>query len=295
MTGKAAEIAKLAAHPDMPHAMRVIATGALELYRHRPLLNLVLNDRVRIAVSHIALDLHYNADPSDPGSGLTTNRFKQVFIQAGLGSRGRAAAILALLRFAGMLVPVAATNRGQRQRLLPTEAFFALQRDRLRLGFSALAVVAPEGAIGLARLNHQDFGSAITGEIAKAVRSSDRPISYAPKMAYFLERNAGFMVVAALLLAGGPDDTVPPAGPIWLSAAALARRSAVSRAHVARILSGAEEEGFLQRAGTEGNLYQLTPLFRQTATTFIAALLHLLAQSVVAATTPRDVLGYQAA
>ena len=277
------EVGALAAHPNMSQALRVLATNALDLYRRRPILNLVMNDRGRMAVSHIALHLHYGADPSDPGSGLTTNRFKQVCGEVGLGSPGRAVAILALMRFAGLLVPEPSAHRGQRRRLIPTEAFMALQRDRLRQAFAALNHVRPEGAIGLAQLGSDRFFADFMRAIGEALRADQRPILFAPRMRYFFDRNAGAMILMSLLLLGRPGDSMPPVGPLAVSVAALARRFSVSRTHVTRMLADAEAEGLLQRDATDRSLFRMTPALRETVTTFAAALLTLVARSVAVA------------
>jgi hypothetical protein len=284
----AAEVAALARHPAMPRALQVLATNVLDLYQRRPILNLVMNDRGRMAVSHIALYLHYSADPADPGSGLTTNRFKQVCAQAGLGSPGRAVAILALMRFAGLLEPEANSHRGQRRRLVPTEAFVALQRDRLRQAFTALAHLRGEGAFGLAHLHDEHFIASLMRQIGQAIRGGGRPILFAPRIEYFFESNAGAMILLSLVLLGRPDDTMPPIGPLAVSVAALARRFAVSRTHVTRVLAGAEAENLLQRDSLDGNTYRMTPELRETVTTFAAALLTLVARSVAAVSDRRE-------
>jgi AraC-like DNA-binding protein len=283
-----AEVSSLAADPAMPTALRGLAANALDLYRRRPILNLIMNDRGRMAVSHIALHLHYSADPADPGSGLTTNRFKQVCAEAGLGSPGRAVAILALMRFAGLVVPVPGSHRGQRRRLVPTEAFLALQRDRLRQGFAALSQVRPEGTTGLAMLGSDDFLARFMRALGEELQSRRRPILFAPRMAYFLERNAGVMILLTLLLSGSADDTVPPTGPLAVSLAGLARRFSVSRTHVTRLFLDAEAEGLLQRDAADRTLYRMTPALRETVTNFVAALLALLARSVAAAQNEKD-------
>jgi hypothetical protein len=248
----------------MPRALRVLATNIIDLYRRRPILNLVMNDRGRMAVSHIALYLHYSADPADPGSGLTTNRFKQVCAQAGLGSPGRAVAILALMRFAGLLEPEAHSNRGQRRRLVPTEAFVALQRDRMRQAFTALAHIRHEGAIGLACLEDDAFIARLMRAIGDAMRSGGRPILFAPRMTYFFEHNAGMMILLSLVLLGDPQDTVPPAGPLTVSVAALARRFAVSRTHVTRVPGAGWRRG-RRPAATGSTGRQYLPLDAGTA------------------------------
>src|SRR5579883_3134707 len=117
------EAAAFAADEKMPLAIRALVDGMLELYQRRPVLNRVMNDRGRLVVSYIALYLHHS------DAGLTTNRFKQVCSQAGITSPGRAAAILALMRFAGLVTPETTTERGQRQRLIPSASFRQLQLD----------------------------------------------------------------------------------------------------------------------------------------------------------------------
>jgi hypothetical protein len=45
--------------------------------------------------------------------------------------------------------------------------------------------------------------------------------------------------------------------------------------------AGAEAEDLLQREATDGNLYRMAPELREAVTTFVAAMLTLLAQPVV--------------
>jgi DNA-binding MarR family transcriptional regulator len=287
--GMRAEVAALAAHPHMPQALRALATNVLDLYRRRPILNLVMNDRGRMSVSHIALFLHYTADPADPGAGLTTNRFKQLCAGSGHVSPGRAVAILALMRFAGLLAPAAASQRGQRGRLVPTEAFVSLQRDRMRQAFTAMAHVKPEGAIGLARLDDDEFFGRLMRALGTRLMTNARPLLYAPKIAFFFDRNAGALILMSLVLSGDRGDTLPPTGPVAVSVAALARRFAVSRTHVTRVLAGAEAAGLLQREATDSSLYRLTPELREAVMVFVAAVLLLVAHSVTAASERTEV------
>lgn len=284
-----AEIAAIAAHPNLPLAIRTMAEGALSMYRRRPILNRVLNDRGRVAVSYIALYLHYT------GSGLTTNRFKQTCAQAGFGSPGRAVAMLALMRFAGMLIPAEATQRGQRQRLLPSDSFMELQLERMRIGLASLSHVAPEGTIGLARLKEPGFTGNLVRHIGEALTAGAQPLRYAPRLGFFFDRNSGITVLLALTLAGAPGDTLPPTGPLPVSIADLARRFAVSRAHVARVLAAAEEEGLLQRDPSAASSYRMTQALREAMVTFTAALLLLLARSTAAAIAAQDSAQHEAA
>jgi hypothetical protein len=284
-----AEVAAFAAHPNMPLAVKAITTGLLDLYQRRPILNRVMNDRVRLAVSHIALYLHYS------GQGLTTNRFKQLCVQAGLGSPGRAVAVLALMRFAGMLKQETDAQRGQRQLLVPSESLLDLQRERFRVGFEALSHLSPVGAIGLTRLQEPDFFGSLMREIGNSLRLRQQPVRYAPKVNFFFERNSGAVILAWLILAGNADDTIPPTEAFSVSIAALARRFAVSRIHVARTLAAAEEEHLLERDPPGSNLYRMMPELRETITTFTAALLALLATATNVAMQPQGSQRNQAA
>jgi AraC-like DNA-binding protein len=121
------------------------------------------------------------------------------------------------------------------------------------------------------------------------LQGTGRPILFAPRMAYFFERNAGVMILLSLLLSGSDDDTVPPTGPLAVSVAGLARRFSVSRTHVTRMFLEAESEGLLQREVADRTRYRMTPDLRETVTIFAAALLALLARSVAAAMDERDI------
>jgi hypothetical protein len=66
------------------------------------------------------------------------------------------------------------------------------------------------------------------------------------------------MILASLVLAAEPNDTMPPTRPVRISISELARRFSVSRPHVTRLLRDAAA-GLIERAGTAQEAITLLP------------------------------------
>jgi hypothetical protein len=280
---RAREIAALVAHPDMPAALRMFCQGVVDLFEGSRLLNLIVSDRGRVAMSLMALYLDSGYDPRNPLSGLTVNRYKAQCAAAGLCSPGRAAAMLGLMRFAGHLQPAARTQRGQPLRLIPTDKMLGSLRERWRRIFRALAQIRPEGEIGLARLDDPAFAKVLVRELVDLYLARERPVEHGPEMELFIERKAGFVVLMSLMLTAAPGDDIPPRGPISAPVAALARRFAVSRAQVKDILDSAVAADLLTPAGSDRSGYLTTPRLRESLLAFMAALFALDADGIAEA------------
>ena len=94
-------------HPRFQEAVQAAAGHLIEMYNGNGLPNRLVNDRGRVIASLIALYLHF-APPSageGGGAGLTVSRFQALCTELELCSSGRARALLALMRYAGYLVP----------------------------------------------------------------------------------------------------------------------------------------------------------------------------------------------
>src|SRR6185436_10862829 len=59
----AAAMAQTRADPRLPEAIRTFARGMLGIYRGNRLLNMLINDRGRMAIGHLALYLHDGGAP----------------------------------------------------------------------------------------------------------------------------------------------------------------------------------------------------------------------------------------
>jgi hypothetical protein len=167
----------------------------------------------------------------------------------GICSPGRALAMLSLMRFGGYLTPDLDVVDRRQRRLVATDKLITLFRERWRLHFAAMAPLFPDGAAMLAALDDPAFIRGVIIAMVERFRGGFRVTSRAEAMGLFGERNAGILICSYLIASGEADDTVPPSRPLPISIAALARRFAVSRPHVLKLIRDAEEQGLIARSG----------------------------------------------
>jgi DNA-binding GntR family transcriptional regulator len=91
------------------------------------------------------------------------------------------------------------------------------------------------------------------------------------------------MILFSMLLAGEPDDTIPPARPVAISISAMAGRFGVSRVHVRTLLRDAQAAGLIERTGVNGSRIVIRPELANAAKTFIASMILLVADCAVKA------------
>jgi hypothetical protein len=264
-------ITALCEQPRFPRAIRATASGLSSMYHGRHLLNWLMDDRGRMLLGYLAIYLHATRDPRDSSSGLTPTRIKALCTEFDVCSPGRAGAMLSLMRFSGYLTPdIDIIDRRQR-RLVATDKLYALLRSRLKLHYSAMAPLFADGEAMLAALDDKIVDGALVAAMVKRYRAGFRLVSAAPELGLFGERNGGMLILASLIAAGQEDDTVPPSRPVPISIAALARRFAVSRPHVLKLIREAEERGFLERPGPDLRVVVLKPALIDATQRFFAA------------------------
>lgn len=229
------ERVRLRAHPDFPAIARRVIGELERAYRDHFLLTRLLNDRARILLALLMLEMHF--DPAD-APGLTAGRLKDEACALGLCSRGRVGAVLALCRLKGLVMPAPDSDR-RRRRLAVTERMLEIHRQRWRILLRALAELAPEGALGLARLEDRAFLAEFVPALLAPLRRGWRVIHDVPALGPFPERDGGLMIAFALFEAAHLGQPV--------SAAQLSRNYGLSRSHVADILAKAAEEGLVIR------------------------------------------------
>lgn len=244
-----AAVAALRAQPDFAAAMRASAAGLVNLYQGSHLLNWLMDDRGRLLFGYFALYLHATRDPADPSSGLNPTRMRMLACDLGICSPGRALAMLSLMRFGGYLTPDTEVVDRRQRRLVATDKLINLLRERWRVHFTAMAPLFPDGAAMLAAVDDSEFTRGLIVAMVERFRAGFRVTTHAEDMGLFGERNAGILICSYLVAAGEADDTVPPTRPVPISIAALARRFAVSRPHVLKLLREAEAQGLIARRG----------------------------------------------
>lgn len=275
----AEEVRALREHPQFSAAVRLVAAGLVDVYDGNRLLNQVLNDRGRAVLSFLVLYLHFSGRTEGAPGGFTASRLTAHCVEAGICSPGRAAAMLALMRFGGYLQLAAGGTDRRAKVLVPTERMIAVHQKRMACQFEALALLLPEGGEALARLPDIDFVAALSRRLGERFLAGARILLHVPELHLFMERNAGLMVALSLILAGKPDDTFPPAKPVRISISALSRRFSVSRPHVMNLLRDAEQDGFIRRDGQQGEEIVVLPRLADAVQNFFAAVFLFLAKS----------------
>ncbi|MBS0248807.1 MAG: hypothetical protein JSR61_19485 [Proteobacteria bacterium] len=262
--------AALSKHPRFGEAMRATASGLATMYHGRHLLNWLIDDRGRMLLGYLAIYLHATRDPRDPSSGLTPTRIKALCTEFAVCSPGRAGAMLSLMRFSGYLMPDLEIADRRQRRLVATDKLYALLRSRLKLHYTAMAPLFADGPAMLAALDDKIVDGALVEAMVKRYRAGFRLVAAAPELGLFGERNGGMLILSSLIAAGEEGDTVPPSRPVPISIAALARRFAVSRPHVLKLIREAEEQGFLERPGPDPRVVILKPALIEATRRFFA-------------------------
>jgi hypothetical protein len=238
-TGEEAR-AKIRANPRLRQAMLVAADGIISVHDRNPLLNRVLNDRGRTAFGFFVLYLDATSDAI--GTGLTAARMAALCQETGLCSRGRAKALLALMRWGGYLEPVVGRGDRRERPLAPTERMRQLFLMRWRVQYSALRELGGSADGVLERLEEPGFLSQLAVRFGAIYRAGYRVLDHAPAVAPFCERDGGMLVLFALLSAAALGGRAP-------TATELGRRFSLSRTHTLQILRDAEAAGLVVRAG----------------------------------------------
>jgi hypothetical protein len=279
----------LRADPKFEAAVASSMRGSIDLYQGGGLSNWILSDRARAAFGHALLYLHATARPDDPRSGLTAARVKELSVETGLCSAGRASAMLALMRVAGYVAQAPSAEDRRVRRLVPTEKLLGVQRARLRRQFEVIAIMLPQARDVLPLFGREDFERALGRAIGLQFVSGFRILSAAPDLTPFAERSAGMIVLFSLLLAAETGGSFVTDKPVAISIAALSRRLRVSRTQILRLLRAAEESALLARAGSNYETIVLLPKLKHDLLNMLAAMFLFLAGAAaeaMAATEP---------
>ncbi len=265
-----AMVTALCRHPQFPTSVCRLVEELTVGYVGNRLMNQVLSDRGRVMLGLLVSYLDAQSS-SLAGTGATLGSVQAMCRITDLCSPGRAAAMIAAMRFAGYVV--AEPAGGRRTRLVPTEKLGAEHRRRWRLHYEAMVHVLPRAARVLRRLDSKPFLDTLLVEMGRQYLGGFRLLDYAPGLSRIAESNAGLLTISGLVAPSVEMGEKAVSIPVSISA--LSRRFSVARSHVRKVLRLAERAGLLAPADDGASVIAL-PALRDSVLRFFAALFLLL-------------------
>jgi hypothetical protein len=243
-----AALARLRSHPRFPEAVRTAMANQVAIKRQRPM---VIADFERLTIGNLALYLHFTRDPELAQSGLTGSRLRALCVEHTVCSSSRALSVVALMRRYGYLaLAEGQADRPQRQ-LVPTERLIQVCTQCWQASLLPVALVANDPSHETAALRRAEVLAAFIRVFGDCFCAGVRMFQRDSVLTAFAHRNAGMTLLFLLLMAGDREGQGGGPAPVLMSLAKLARRCAVSRAHVLRLLEDATRAGLIERSGTE--------------------------------------------
>ncbi|HTT98152.1 MAG TPA: hypothetical protein VMF58_08880 [Rhizomicrobium sp.] len=255
--------ARLTNDPRYDDVLRRIVSEVLAFYDAEPKLNAAFQEIGTIGLALFALYL-------DSKGGITHRRLTELSNTSTVMSRGRASAILGLLRYKGLARPEKAAPNGVQFHYLPSPELVRFFTRRIGLEYEALTLVEP--AIRAFSDRWQSPGMLecfITNFGADLVRAGQEPLSELESIAGITRRRAGFQILCHLLMLADRGHAFPSLAPFEINVSEIARRFFVARPQVRRIVSELEKENFLAR---DGETFQFQPLLQSKFRRFMATI-----------------------
>jgi hypothetical protein len=258
-------VAALRAHPLLPDAVRAAAQAVVGIARRPPV---IINDLGRLIIGNLALYLHYSRNAADPSSGLSANRLIALCAEQNVCSRGRALAVMALMRHAGDLVPAQRQLDHRLRILVPTDTLISACRQYWEAIFRGTAVVIPRRSDAMAALQYEQILGAFIqlfgGYFCAGMRMFKRGTGLTP----FAQCNAALAILLSMLVASEQNGGTASPATVRIVIAELARRFGVSRPQVVRVLDKAVEASFIERLGPDGLQIKVLPHLRSVIQDF---------------------------
>ena len=271
-------------HPRLPEARKLYLDRFLEVYGDDPFLVRLLIESGRFLVYHITVVLEAAQDPARRETWLTVGLLKQTMAMFGLASGRHIDHLIARLCAVGYM-ELRPSEQDRRVRILtPTEKLRAHDRDWLAAHYAPLTVLYPHHDYGPVMRRDPEFHGMYRRVCLPFLPLGAKLLLSVPDMLMFLDRAAGFPILAALLQAAmaEPDDARAA-----VSYADVGARFGVSRTHVRQLLVAAEGAGLVKLHARGGHRVEILPRLWASHDRGIAGGMYLHDIVYVAATRPR--------
>jgi hypothetical protein len=225
-------------HPRFSQTVRTLAQEMLDLAATDRALDGLFKDAGRYGAATWAIH-------ADLSGGLTLPRLKEICIQSGLLSPGRARALLLYMVYLGYIEALPVPRRGQAATYQLTEQFRASWRAHLKSALRAIQVLEPAISVLMARFDEPRVADAFVRSNTDSLMAAldQTPPSSAFRVV-FMDRHAGTQLVHTLILAA-PEGEFLADDIVGFTPATAARRLGVSRVHLRRMMDHAVQEGLL--------------------------------------------------
>lgn len=242
-------------HPRFPEARKLYLDGFLAVYEGDPFLVRLLIEMGRIALYVLIVSLDAAQDPARRETWLTIGLLKQVIAQFGLASSRHVDHLVACLCAVGFLEQ-RPSERDRRVRILaPTEKLRAHDRDWLVAQYSPLTVLYPQHDYSLVMQGDLDFQALHRRTTTLFIPLGGKLTLSVPDVTLFLERAGGYLVIATVLQSAMAQADQHAGVPY----ADIGDRFGISRTHVRKLLTAAEERGLVKLHARGGHRVEILP------------------------------------
>ena len=250
------ELEEIVNHPRMPAARKAYLESFLEVYGGDPFLVRLLIESGRFLVYHLAIVLEASADPLRRETWLTVGRLKQALLPLGVASDRQIDHLIKRLCSVGFLERSPAASDRRVRILKTTEKLRAHDRDWLAAHYAGLATLYPGHDYGRVKRRDAEFQILHRRAAMSFLPLGAELFFYSPDMMLFLNRAAGYPILAALLQAA---MAMPDAAHGAVPYEDAGERFGVSRTHVRQLLVAAEEAGLVKLHARGGRRVEILP------------------------------------
>lgn len=250
------------AHPRFPEARSLYLRGVLNLYGDDPFLNKLLLEAARQIVFGAAICLMAAHRDDDRSTWPTLANLKRVLTPFGQSSDRRIEQIVARLTSVGYLTQRSIEHDGRVRLILPSDLMLRHDEDWLIAHYEPLALLYPGEQYRLPLERDRPFQLAQRKVSFDFIPRSAVVLMSNPDILLFASRDAGFLVLAKLILDAGSEHRT--------SFDDLARRFAVSRTHVRQLLRDAQDRQLLRLTSRGGQDIELLPALWKAVDRFVA-------------------------
>jgi hypothetical protein len=214
------------------------------------------SNRGRFIVYHLVATLDAAQDPARRETWATVGLLKQKMALLGLASGRHVDHLIARLCAVGFM-ELRPAEEDRRVRILkPTETLHAHDRDWLAAHYTPLTVLYPQYDYGLVMRRDPQFQAVHRRACVPFMSLGAKLFLSEPDMMLFLNRAAGYPVIAALLQAAMAAGDYPHAAVPY---AEVGDRFGVSRTHIRKLLVAAEEIGLVKLHARGGLRVEILP------------------------------------